>query len=239
METVPLAAFRPTVMAIAPTVSTNIAEHFILQCVIEAARRTRSIKSTGMIDMQHGVAEYPIPLEEGFSLISIEQVSVNGVCYTPTRERPCPTGQVIQPEKCAQQPIICGVPCAQSIISCETEIYMECGGSNTFYIDGGQSIILSPVPHADLENGIQVAMAVAPSRLACSVPYEFWENWSENIAEGALSKVLNQMGTKHYNAALAQMYLKLWERSLSKMKSFGIINYVTGDEQITVKPMLI
>jgi len=235
MQTVPLSAFFPTVLSIASTASTAAAEHFILQAAIEAAKRTRSIKQSNAVDAQAGVSEYPIPLQDGYSLVVIEQVSVNGVCYKPTRERPCPKAPVIQQPECNKP---CETSCP-TVKACDAgTLQNNCGtswgGSGTFYVNAGTSIILDPAPVSDIDGAIQVEMAVSPSRFACEVPIEFWEQWSQDISEGALSNLLLQIGAKHFKPDLAAYYQKKWERSLRRMRGQNFVNYVTGDE--TIRP---
>jgi|ADurb_H2B_03_Slu_FD_contig_31_2698902_length_1292_multi_7_in_0_out_0_1 hypothetical protein len=235
MQTVPLSAFFPTVLSIASTASSTAAEHFILQSAIEAAKRTRSIKQSNVVDAQAGVSEYPIPLQDGYSLVLIEQVSVNGICYQPTRERPCPKAPVIQEPECNKPcPSSCPTVQACGAGTLEGNCGMSFSGSGTFYVNAGTSIILDPPPSRDADGAIQVEMAVAPSRFACEIPIEFWEQWSNDIADGALSNLLLQIGTKHFKPDLAVHFQKKWERSLRRMRGQNFVNYVTGDE--TIRP---
>lgn len=237
MQTVPLSAFFPTVLTIASTASSTAAEHFILQAAIEAAKRTRSIKHVHSLDAQAGVSEYPIPLQDGYSLVLVEQFAINGVCYEPTRDRPCPRPAIVQEPACETKSPCAGSTCATQTACDTTE--MDWGGANgfggkgQFYVNAGTSVILDPPPSRDTENGIQVTMSVAPSRFSCEIPIEFFEQWSEDISDGALSKLLLQIGAKHFKPDLAAYFQKKWERSLRRMRGQNFVNYVTGDERIT------
>lgn len=240
-DEVSLDAFFPTVIGISGTVSPQYAEHFILQAVIEAAQRTKSVKHTDFIDMQAGVSEYPIPLREWYRLIAVEQVAVNGVCYEPTRERPCPKPAQVQPvdgRKCKPAKLGC------SDGGCWTNSFQSgmssCGAtSGTYYVDSGQVLILDPPPEMDMDNGIEVTISVAPSRFTCKVPIEFLEKWGEDVAYGALSKIHLQMNTKHYAPQQAAYFQKMWETALKRMRGQQFINYVPGDEKINTSVRLI
>ncbi len=240
MGTVTLDAFYPTVIGIAPTVSEQFAQHFIKEAVIEAAKRTKSIEQIGYEDAQKGVSKYPIPVQESYSLVQVSQVSVNGICYEPTRERPCETN-FVEPKA----PKTCGCPAQKCAPECCMGVSESpalegfCQPNGTFYVDSGQSVILNPPPEQDIDNGIIFTMAVAPSRYSCEVPTTFWEEWSMDIAYGALSLIHFQMGTKHYSMNQGMYFRKLWENSLKRMRGQQFINYVAGDEQIKVHSMLI
>lgn len=236
-----LDAFFPSVLGIASTVSPQFAEHFILQSVIEAAQRTKSVKHTDFIDAQAGVSEYAIPLRSGYRLIQLDQVAVNGVCYEPTRERPCPKPAQVQAtdnRKCKPAQLGC------SDGGCWTNDFQNGNGScgatkGTYYVDSGQIIILDPPPEMDIDNGIEVTISVAPSRFTCKVPIEFLERWGEDIAYGALSKIHLQMNTKHYSPQQAAYFQKMWETALKRMRGQQFINYVPGDEKINTTVRLI
>lgn len=240
-DEVTLDAFFPTVIGISGTVSPQYAEHFILQAVIEAAQRTKSVKHTDFIDAQASVSEYPIPVREGYRLVQVEQVAVNGVCYQPTRERPCPKPVQTQPvddRKCKPAKLGC------SDGGCWTNDFQSgnssCGpSSGTYYVDSGQVLILDPPPETDMDNAIQVTLSVAPSRFTCKVPTEFLERWGEDIAYGALSKIHLQMNTKHYAPQQAAYFQKMWETALKRMRGQQFINYVPGDEKINTAVRLI
>lgn len=231
-ETVPLEAFFDIVLGIVPKASSAQAKLRIVDAVVEAAKATRQIRPTRYADSQAGVSEYPIPLDEGYSLALVEKVCVNGVKYTGSRVRPCGPVTFTPAEQCVSScsPVI--PKCSTAYRNPTADGYVQqgesCGGEPEFYVDQGQSLVLSPPPSADAYDGIEITMSVFPSRFSCVIPLGFFEMWKEEIGIGAAVKLLRNDST--YNRAKYQDFNREWQVAKNKMKAHAQNQYVNGDE---------
>lgn len=233
-QTVPLEAFFDIVLGIVPKASSVQARLRIVDAVVEAAKATRQIRPTRFIDAQANVGEYPVPLDEGYDLWLVEKVCVNGAVYTGSRTRPC--GPVT-----ADYSLPCTTSCSPQRSGCHggfnnpladggVQYTMGCDDERTFYIEQGGTLILSPPPPVDKNDGIEIEMSVFPSRFSCSVPLKFFNTWKEEIGIGAAVKLLRNDAT--YNRAKYQDFNREWLVAKNKMKSHAQNQYINGDETI-------
>lgn len=232
-ETVSLDAYFDIVLGIVPKASSAQARLRIIDAVVEAAKATRQIRPTRFVDSQANVGSYPVPLDDGYSLFLIEKVCVNGVSYTPSRMKPCGPVTNTQTEVCATACAPRRAGCYSGFMNPVVSGFEETAHSSSprsFYVEQGQTLVLSPPPSTDRDDGIEVTMSVFPSRFSCSVPLPFFEMWKDEIGVGAAVKLLRNDST--YNRAKYQDFNREWSTSKNKMKAYGQTQYVNADEDI-------
>jgi len=233
-ETVPLEAYFDIVLGIVPKASSAQASLRIVDAVVEAAKATRQIRPTRFTDSQAFVSTYPLPLDDGYSLSLVERVCVNGVKYNASRTKPCGPVTYDLAEACVNT-------CAPQRAGCYggfqnpeadggVQVLPTYEPDLSFYVDQGQTLVLTPPPSVDMDDGIEVTMSVFPSRFSCSVPLQFFEMWKEEIGVGAAAKLLRNDST--YNRAKYQDFSREWQVAKNKMKAHAQNQYVNGDESI-------
>jgi len=228
-NTVPLSAFYPHVYGLASTVSEDYANTFIATAVANIARKTGAIVHEYMLDSQQGVSSYKMFTEEGYSIVTVKEVNVNGVCYKPTRIKPC------APQKTQQE---VREPCV--IDTCTSPKYgkviqnshpVSNGQSGTFYVDG-DLLVINPAPAFDGDENIIVTMTVVPNIYSCKVPESFLNEWMDVVAHGALMWIFRQKGTRHYDLNQYTLSAREWERGLKRIEATVRANKVEVNDSI-------
>ena len=229
-KTVPLDAWFDLVLGMVPKANLDQTKLRIVDAVVEAAKLTRQIRHTRFIDAQMMVREYPLPLDEGYYLALVETVCVLGEHYTPSRTRPCgpTTVDVEMPCEPTSYSTKCSTNFQMMPIHCGVQMKDCCGESSEFYVEGGDSLVLTPPPNFDTVDGIEVSMSVFPSRFACQVPETFYHRWKEEIGIGAAVKLLRNAST--YDRAKYIDFGRDWAVAKNKMKNQAQNNYVVGGE---------
>lgn len=238
---VPLSAFYPAVVGRLPSIAPQHIDYQVMAHVIRAATATGQLRRQIKVDAQNKVAEYPILISDDETLVEVVSVCVNGRKYAPTREKPCepviPTPQQINeccPSKCSEQL----PPPAWTEVYYSNSVCHSGGNSGTFYIsDDGSSVVVNPPPAMDTDDGISIEVSIAPSRLSCRVPKEFWEQWADDIANGA-SSVLKTYQSKEKSFSEAQYLKKEWVEGLRRMKTARERRYVSMTEKMPMNVRL-
>jgi hypothetical protein len=234
---VPLSAFYPHVYGLASTVSEDYANTFIATAVANIARRTGTIVHEYALDSQHGVSSYNMFTEEGYSIVTVKDVNVNGICYKPTRKKPCALTKPQVQVECKPCVIdTCHAPKYGKTIQNSHPSTGYFGNAGTFYVDGN-NLILTPAPNEDGEESIIVTMTVTPNVYSCKVPESFLNEWMDVVAHGALMWIFRQKGTKHFDLNQYTISAREWERGLKRIESTVRANKVEVNDNI-MKPSL-
>jgi len=77
---VPLESLRGLIAFNYEDIHLGVLDHYLLESIKRFARKTKYIRRTLKISSQAGVTSYILSDIEGYSILSIEQVTVNGVC---------------------------------------------------------------------------------------------------------------------------------------------------------------
>ena len=229
-KTVPLEAWFDLVLGMVPKANLDQTKLRIVDAVVEAAKLTRQLRHVRFIDAQVGVSEYSLPLDEGYYLALVETVCVLGTDYTPSRTHPC--GPVTNDICPISEPTSYSTKCSTNFQLSPAfgpaPVYDYCGTAGDFYVEGGESLVLTPSPGFDSNDGIEVSMSVFPSRFACTVPETFYHRWKEEIGIGAAVKLLRNSST--YDRAKYQDFGREWSVAKNKMKNQAQNNFVVGGE---------
>jgi hypothetical protein len=218
-KTVPLSAFYPHIYGLASTVSEDYADTFIATAVANIARKTGAIVHEYFLDSQQGVASYKMFAELGYSIVTVQEVNVDGVCYKPTRIKPCKKAppKEVECKPCFVDP--CAAPKYNNIVQNTHPVQSSCGASGgTFYVDG-EYLILNPAPSYDGDENIAVTMSVSPTVYSCEVPESLLNDWMDVVAHGALMWIFRQKGTKHYDINQYTISSREWERGLKRIEA--------------------
>lgn len=93
-DTVSLDDFLPYIQPQAPNAPAEMAAHYVRLAAIQFCRQTQILKERVCVDVQEGVHDYCLELEDcDLNTVSLANVCVGGRPYTATRTMPCDAGQ--------------------------------------------------------------------------------------------------------------------------------------------------
>lgn len=79
-ETVPIADLQPLIAYHYTDMASGVMDYYLREAVIKFSRKTRILRRKIQIDIQKGVNDYLLFLEDGYLISEINQVRVDGVC---------------------------------------------------------------------------------------------------------------------------------------------------------------
>jgi hypothetical protein len=174
LDTVSFGLLYPALLRVVPKTGVQWLNYAIGNAVADVAMRTHALRWHITMDAQAGVSDYPIDLPEGYTIVQVEQVCVNGVEFDGTRMSSCATGT--SPSPCVPMALR---PCAgaadMQVFSVEDE---------------GTAIRIVPAPPMDAVDAIRVEVSLLPSRTACELPRLLYERYGTAITDLALTQVM-------------------------------------------------
>lgn len=88
-----------------------------------------------------------------------------------------------------------------------------------YYMDTDDSIRLVGIPSVDIPKGLEVHVALKPTRDSVGCPEFILENWAETIAHGALYRLNSMMGKPWASVDMVAYHRGLFREGLSRAKS--------------------
>lgn len=225
LETVSYGLLYPSLLSVIPNTGTQWLDYALNQAAIDLARRTRVLRITMVQDAQAGVVDYPIELPDGYEIIYVEDVCINGEKPAPSRDLPCNvvnpedgTCTIQWPQSCAFSPTCCGNP----------------GAGQFNVLDNGASITLSQAPRYDGPMGVRIEVSIVPSRTACALPKIMYERYSRAIVDQAISQLALSPEAKGISAGKLKALDRRAEISTKRAKLDADAAYVVGPGYINV-----
>ena len=185
---VPLSKFLPYVLPHVSGCSDPMAEQVIRSACVEFCATTLVIQELSTATLTAGVSDYDIDVPTGSVLVKVLGVLVEDTWLSPHSLESVRSGLVLRGATANTQAVT-GSPMG----------YFQKTPNST-------SITVSPVPSATVSNGLAVRAAFAPSRAAQSVDDTLFENYAEDIAAGAVSRLLLMPGQPFSAPAMAGAY---------------------------------
>jgi len=93
--------------------------------------------------------------------------------------------------------------------------YMPC---DAYYFERPCKIMLGPVPECDEREALLIRATVIPSQKSCEVDAHVLDYYAEDIATGALSRLMLMPETKWYSTQQGGIMLKRWRNFLNLAK---------------------
>lgn len=106
--------------------------------------------------------------------------------------------------------------------------FSHCPAPCTFYFNYPCDIFLGSKPGCDGEDNIEVEAVLIPSQDSCYADRKFYDLYAEDIANGALEKLLLIPDTDWYDPSSAGLYSTKFRRSIASAKQEVARNYSTG-----------
>lgn len=110
-----------------------------------------------------------------------------------------------------------------------------CGVSQGYYFDRPCSLLINPTPDSDCKDALLVKVVVAPSHQSCTIDRWIYEYYAEEIATGALSRIMLVKGANWYDTKQGGIMLRRWKGILAQIKTEKSKNFTTGPTIIKVK----
>ena len=85
-----------------------------------------------------------------------------------------------------------------------------------FFYDAPNRLFIFPAPIEDGKEQIVVDLAVVPSRTTCFVDQRFFEEYADDIAEGALADLYRIKSAEWYDPQLAQVYARSFSDAVKR-----------------------
>lgn len=102
-----------------------------------------------------------------------------------------------------------------------------CGGF-TVSVPNPKTIMISPAPYAPCETHVAAKMWLAPMQEACVLPDVLWQEYSDVIADGAASRLLQMPKQDYTNQGLASRLYNLYQAGVTRAKNKRVLEYTTG-----------
>jgi hypothetical protein len=165
-----------------------LATQAIRNAAIDFCHASMLIQSLDAQDVVAGVSEYQINIPSSMVLSKVLGVMYIDTWLDPNTVESVRSGVVLQ-----------GGVGEATVTNAAPTVYFQKNPTDT-------TVSVYPVPATTTTNGLLIRAAFAPSRSASSVPDILFENWVEEIAASAVSRLMALPGQTFSNPALVGAY---------------------------------
>lgn len=210
MRRISFSEFIPEIKLAIGEVQDDIVANYVRQAIIDLCERSQILRRTVTLDVQCGVEDYPIEVDEDERIVSIQRICVgNQECMRPTVLRvtePCDTGCTLH--------------------------------SHTIWFVPPDTLNIRPAPIQDRHNAIKVVVAVAPTRDACTADSVFYERYHETVINGALARLYLAKTTPWFEPNLAQYHKALYDQGVAAAGMDRLTGNKRGRIQMTPRRII-
>ena len=107
------------------------------------------------------------------------------------------------------------------------------GGNKFWYEDG--YLRISPTPSYDEDEVLEVELAVALTQDAVTVPEEFYQDWADTIAAGAISRILAIPGQAYTDYGGSRLYEFAYRKGLSTARNRREASRIRGPMKMVAR----
>lgn len=108
----------------------------------------------------------------------------------------------------------------------------QCGTMN-IAVPNDRTIIVSPANTIPCDTHVFVKLWLAPKQDVCDLPDFMWEQWSDAIADGAASRLLQQPDQPYTNQGLSQKLDRRYQVWVTRAKNQRVMQRTTGPLRMT------
>jgi hypothetical protein len=98
----------------------------------------------------------------------------------------------------------------------------------SFYFENPDRVLIGAPPCEDVKEGLMVRATVHPGESSCAIDRWVLDRHAEDIATGALSRLLLQPDAPWFSTALGGVMMRRWKTSLNRAKGAQAKNHVSG-----------
>lgn len=103
----------------------------------------------------------------------------------------------------------------------------ECGAVGVS-VPNSKTVLVSPTPYVPCETYATVHMWLTPMLDACVLPDFLWQEYSDVIADGAASRMLQMPKQDYTNQGLANRLYLLYQAGVTRAKNKRVLERTTG-----------
>ena len=210
-----LSSFFPFVIPFVDTCTSSMAEQAVLSACIEFCEKTLVVQRTYVDNVVVGFQDYDISVPGQMSMTRVIRVNYADKLLTPAPLQSVNSGLAMQGEDIGEYEVERGEP------------------TTSFTQDPlAPSISLYPVPETALLNGLTIRAAFAPSRSATQVDDVLFDDYAEDIASGALSRLFAMPGQPFHNPSYAEAHTKTFSGAIRSAVSLARTGQVVASSRV-------
>lgn len=103
----------------------------------------------------------------------------------------------------------------------------QCGGFN-ISVPNPKTILVSPAPYVPCDTHAAAKLWLAPMLEACVLPEVLWQEYSDVIADGAASRMLQMPKQDFTNQGLASRLYNLYQAGVTRAKNKRVLERTAG-----------
>lgn len=191
-------------------VQDDLVANYVRQAIIDLCERSQVLVRAVDIDVQCGIEDYPIEVDEDERVVSIQRICVGTQECTSSvvlrSSEPCNTGCTIH--------------------------------SHAIWFVPPDTLHIRPIPKQDKESAIRVFVAVAPTRDACTVDRIFYERYHEAVINGALARLYLAKTTPWHDRQLAEYHRRLFDNGVASAGMDRLTGNMRGRIKMTPRRII-
>lgn len=212
---VALSKFFPYVIPHVPGCSDPFAEQVVRSACIEFCSATLLLQEISTATVLAGVSDYDIDIPPASALSKVLGVMYEDRWLSPASLENVRSAVALRGEAGSAEPT-----------SATPQVYFQKTPTS-------EAISLYPVPAQTVDNGLTIRAAFAPSRTATSVDDVLFDDWAEEIAMGAVSRLM-QMPGQPFSAPAAQaaLYRKQFDAAVKQASVLARTGQIAASSRV-------
>lgn len=213
MKTIDL--FFPLVVPYVPGCSDPMALQAIRHALIDFCQSSDLVQRIYSYDVVAGQDAYVVDVPDHMNMNRVLNIGWQGRWLSPIPPDAVPSDVVL-----LGQPVGLANPRAG-----DPEAYFQQSPSETTFR-------LYPIPDTDLAKGLTVKASYSPSQTALSMEDHLFDNWAEEIAAGAIARLLAMPGQQFTNVHAATVYRSQFRDGISDARRLKEQGYTQGSQRV-------
>ncbi len=208
--------FLPYVSPYVPGCSDPMALQAIRMALIDFCNSTDLVQRVYTYDVVAGQSAYPIATPAHMNMNRVLAVGWQGRWLTPVTPDQVPTPVILKGQTIGTDQVWTGVP----------QAYFQQTPSETIFH-------LYPIPDTTIPGGLTAKAAFAPSQDAQTFEDHLFDNWGEEIAAGAIARLLAMPGQQFSNIHGAPGYRNQFKQGIDDARRLKEQGYTQGAQRVT------
>jgi len=212
-----LSKFLPYVIPYVQGCSDPMAEQAILSACIEFATSAAVVQTTTPVSVVAAQQDYDVDIPSQMALVAVQRVFYKNSLLSPVPLNSVLSGLAMQ-----------GVDIGDATV--------RVGAPQAYFLKDptGDIISLYPIPdtQAAVANGLTIQASFSPTRSATQVDDVLFNSYAEDIAYGAIGRLLGIPGQLFTNTPLATQNLKQFAQGVSSAKAVGRTGQLVSSSRV-------
>jgi hypothetical protein len=214
IDQVPLDDFVPYCAAYLKGAPDDLIAHNVRLSAIQFVSTTMALERTLYVDAQANVHDYCLDTED----LCVNVRSVASVCMD---------NRYLQP--------LAYPPCDECRVSPVGSCTSGCRSYGRFWLQDNKDLLIWPAPHCDGDRAIRVRVKTIPGQDCCFLPRFLYDQFAEEISDGAIYRMLMMKGAAWHDSALAGVFLKKHASGVSHAKTLVARRFNTSPVKLAYR----